>query len=64
MKYDGYADLRDGLMDLPMTWYPALIITMIKSAYIKKVFKKGGASEFVRTIEKDWNYPVETNKEI
>lgn len=53
MKYKDYDDLRDSLQKLPMTWYPALIKTMIEAAYHKKVFIKGGASNFVKKIEKE-----------
>ena len=51
-KGEGFSDLRDLLMDIPMTWYPALIKTMIKQAYLKKVFVKGGASQFIKNVEK------------
>lgn len=48
MKFNDYLDLRKGLMDLPATWYPALIKTMVRTAYKKKVFKPNHASVFIR----------------
>lgn len=47
MKYVDYDDLVEGLSDLPITWYPALIKKMVEVAYEKKVFLKGGASLFI-----------------
>ena len=47
-----YETLRSELQDLPMTWYPDLIRAMVQAAYAKKVFKVGGASYFVRNLEK------------
>jgi hypothetical protein len=46
-----YSDLETRLRDLPMTWYPALIKTMVEAAISKGVFLPGGATEFVRKIE-------------
>lgn len=52
MEYEDYKDLEDGLSNLPVTWYPALIQKMVKVAYDKRVFKKGGASIFIaRSVE-------------
>jgi hypothetical protein len=51
MKYNGYEDLCNGLKDLPQTWYPALLITMVEAAYSKRVFVPGGASSLIRKAE-------------
>lgn len=47
-----YESLRQELSELPMTWYPDLIRAMIEAAIKKKVFLKGGATRFVRDVEK------------
>lgn len=53
MEYEDYKDLEDGLSNLPTTWYPALIQKMVKVAYDKRVFKKGGASIFIAKSVED-----------
>jgi len=53
-QYRDYEGLRDGLRNLPMTWYPDLIATMVRAAYRKGVFKEGGASQFIHQREVDW----------
>jgi hypothetical protein len=47
-----YEELREGLVELPMTWYPNLIEAMVMAAYEKEVFKAGKASEFIKCFEK------------
>ena len=47
-----YDEMHRNLLDLPITWYPAIIETAIKEAYKKKVFLPGGASVFVQGVEK------------
>lgn len=37
--------------NLPTTWYPALILEMVKAAYGKNVFLPGGASRIVQQME-------------
>ncbi len=50
-----YAQLKQELSTLPMTWYPDLIRTMIEAALEKGSFHPiMGASEFVRSVESDW----------
>lgn len=51
MKYEDYQDLVKGLKDLPITWYPALIMTMVRAGYKKKVFLPSGASLLIRKQE-------------
>jgi hypothetical protein len=51
MKYDDYNDLKNGLKNLPMTWYPALILEMVKAAYKKNVYLPGGASKNIKQAE-------------
>ena len=46
-----YEQIKNEISDLPQTWYPALLKTMVESAISKKVFLPGGATEFVRKIE-------------
>lgn len=38
MTYDGYEDLRDGLKNLPITWYPAVLILILETVIDKKIF--------------------------
>ena len=51
MNYDDYNDLKKGLKNLPMTWYPSLIREMIKAAYRKGVYLPGGASKNIKQAE-------------
>ncbi len=51
MLAENYAELREKLSDLPATWYPDLIRTMIEAAIAKKVFKPGGATIFVAQMD-------------
>ena len=51
--FESYEERAEYLKNLPMTWYPALIITMVEAAYEKKVFvKPDGASKFVAITER------------
>lgn len=53
---DGYERLEELLKCLPMSWYPALLKTMVQAAYDKKVFLPGRASQFIaKTVE--WTPP-------
>ncbi len=55
IQAESYAQLRDKLADLPMTWYPDLIRTVIEAALAKGSFHPiMGASEFVRSVEAEW----------
>lgn len=47
----GYDETIKVLEELPMTWYPALLEVMVRSAIKKKVFKKDHAHVFVKKIE-------------
>lgn len=51
-----YEDLRTELGGLPRTWYPDLIRAMVEAAIKKGVFLKGGATRFVRNVERS-QYP-------
>lgn len=51
MKFKDYSDLKKGLETLPATWYPDLILHMVRTAYLKKVFVPGKASEFISNAE-------------
>lgn len=42
------------IKNLPQTWYPALIIEMVGTAYKKDVFVPGQASSFVAQNEERW----------
>ena len=53
MEYEDYEDLSEGLRNLPMTWYPALILTMVKAAYKKNVFQPNQASTLIRHAVED-----------
>jgi hypothetical protein len=46
-----YNELVEFLRTLPMTWYPALLMEMVRAAYKKKVFKPHMASQCVKDIE-------------
>jgi hypothetical protein len=45
-----YEQLRAYLRDLPMTWYPDLLRSMVEAAYEKKVFKPGQAGKFIDDV--------------
>ncbi|MGD9156854.1 MAG: hypothetical protein PVG39_00470 [Desulfobacteraceae bacterium] len=47
----GWDNLINILSNLPATWYPALIIHMIKVAHQKNVFKPLGATRLARKTE-------------
>lgn len=48
-----YSELESSLRGLPPTWYPALIKCAIEESIAKKVWVKGGATNFVRSLEKE-----------
>jgi len=59
MKYKDYNDLKKELKNLPITWYPTLIIEMAKTAYKRKAFVvPGGASRLIKELEEKhgWRY--------
>ena len=55
-KFDSYEELRKELQNLPTTWYPVLIETMVKASYEKKVWVASGASTFIKAVEKKKGY--------
>lgn len=40
------------LKNMPMTWYPAILIVCVETAITKGVFKKDMIHVFVKNIEK------------
>jgi hypothetical protein len=46
--YDSFEELNACLKNLPVTWYPVLIKTMVNTAYEKNVFKPNMASVFIK----------------
>jgi hypothetical protein len=38
MQFDDYEDLKKGLKELPITWYPALLVIILEIIIEKKVF--------------------------
>lgn len=38
MQYDDYEDLKRGLKELPITWYPALLVIILETVIEKEVF--------------------------
>lgn len=44
----GYDKALRAISELPMTWIPALLLHMVRTAYEKRVFLKGKATTFVR----------------
>jgi len=50
-KYD---KIEKSLKDLPMTWYPALMMTLVKAAIKKSTWKKGKIHIFVKGLEKKY----------
>lgn len=56
--FKDYEELDAYLKEMPMTWYPALIKTMIEAAHAKKVFRVGRAHHFVKAIEEKLGHPI------
>lgn len=42
-----YEKVERIVRNLPMTWYPALLLVMVKAAYEKRVFRPGKAGRFI-----------------
>lgn len=54
MQYDDYEDLMNGLSNLPITWYPSLLIRIIKIIINKKIFiNKQGILSLVNKVLKE-----------
>lgn len=45
---DTYEEMEEKIRALPMTWIPALLLLMVRTAYEKKVFVPGRATRFIR----------------
>lgn len=49
MKVDlSYQEYEQAIRDMPMTWIPALLLLLVRTAYEKKTFIKGRATRFIR----------------
>ena len=46
-----YEEIVESLKDLPMTWYPGLLIDLTKLAYGSGCFQPGGASRIIKRVE-------------
>lgn len=46
-----YEKLVSSFMNLPSTWYPALIKTLVEESYRVETWKPGGCSIFISKIE-------------
>lgn len=42
-----YEQTEQVIKDLPMTWIPALLLLMVRTAYEKRVFISGRATRFI-----------------
>lgn len=58
-----YNRIKEEIVNLPVTWYPALIVEMVQAAIQKRVFKPGGITEFVKEIEDRTNEPKVLNEQ-
>jgi hypothetical protein len=47
-----YEEIVEMLNTMPMTWYPALMVTLVEAGYKKKVFLPSGASTIIQTLER------------
>lgn len=45
-----YEDLREMLANLPLTWYPDLLSTMVKAARDHQVFRVGRIPQFIKKV--------------
>jgi hypothetical protein len=50
-KIEGFEDVVKLLSDLPVTYYPAILISIVTISYKKGVFQNGGASRIIRRVE-------------
>jgi hypothetical protein len=46
-----HAEIKALIADLPLTWYPDLLKTLVESSIAKGCWLPGGASVFVSRIE-------------
>jgi len=46
-----YVSIQNSLKGLPITWYPALMLTIIEEAIKKKTWKKNKINIFVKKYE-------------
>ena len=47
----GFEEIRDSFKDLPMTYYPALLIALVKECKKSGAFKKDKITDFVKAQE-------------
>ncbi len=50
-KIYSYNEIVDILKNIPITFYPALLLELIEVSYKRKVWIDGGASKLVKRIE-------------
>lgn len=50
-RHPGYSEMRDMLENLPQTWCPALLATLVQTCVRKKVFAPGGMLSFVNSAK-------------
>ena len=55
-----YYQAKEAITDLPMSWYPALLIHVVEEAIKKGVFKPGKIAEFVAKVEERFAKPPKT----
>lgn len=48
-----YSEIREELEDIPQTWCPALLVTLVRTCVRKKVFREGGLVATVKQVEKE-----------
>lgn len=47
MKNLSYNELEEELENLPDTWYPAMIVVIVKAALSRPIFQRGGLERLV-----------------
>lgn len=50
-EIESFEELNDKLKNLPETWYPQLIKTLVRASQEKGVWKDGGCAKFIGRIE-------------
>lgn len=52
MPETNFDKIVDSIKDLPITWYPGLLIELVKEAYRLGVFVPGGVTKLLKKVEK------------
>jgi hypothetical protein len=56
-KYKSYEDVRNSLNNIPITWYPALLIHLLEIVIDKKIFNdRYGLKKFIYKVINDKGY--------